>query len=323
MITCARCDSEVEADYSMGAEVGGKDWKDVCRECYDEIVDTCQICGEDTMPSAVSEFILVKAELARTAGRPPGIYRVIDRPFMLCSMLGGGSLTNYMVRFVDKLPKFDNTFDISGHICKSCAKPYAETDARVYKCPRSRPGYYRSASAFWMFHKHGWRIQNCYTRAVILSNPDMLRDLECDVADRDENGHICGANAAPWEALRDTYGLPPLPTYHEWPLVMHNGVTVYRTDEGSGYFGELALRPEPRYRNQYARTPLLFHYTELPTYKPRFYKSYTGETRSVHDYYKDKDWAVETVVAAIEAGALTPQGVAKIAALDPAQEACL
>jgi hypothetical protein len=99
------------------------------------------------------------------------------------------------------------------------------------------------------FDKKGWELERAHTRATILSNPDMLRDLECDSTDRDANGtHISRANSSDWDDLKKLYDLPELPTYHEWVFAKRKGVKVYY----AGYKGAdswMTWHPEPRYRS--------------------------------------------------------------------------
>jgi hypothetical protein len=128
-LTCKSCGNDVDYDDSLYLDGTG----DVCRDCYDDEVETCQICGDqDVVPKQVSEFILCKAELSTTADRPPGIYRVLSYPFLTCSMLGGGSMHYYDVLFIDKLPKAEEGYEISGKICKSCAKAYHDKQREAY-----------------------------------------------------------------------------------------------------------------------------------------------------------------------------------------------
>jgi len=296
-IECGQCGCEVDLEESYSAKVGEKgNWQDVCQDCYREIVETCQLCGEeDVMPSDVSEFILIKAEFSRTASRPPGIYRVLNYPFMSCGMLGGGHLCSYDILFIDKLPKFDEHYEISGHICKKCSHPYAETQRKVYG--------HRSLKKLREWDKKGWELQRAHTRATILANPDMLRDLECDPTDEDAAGHhISYANARDWHDLKELYDLPDgLPTYHEWVFVEHKGVKVYYAGYKSAS-SWMTLHPEPRFRTN-GHGLGAFACSDLPTYA----RHHLGRE---YDYYGARELAAKpAVIDAINLGAITQEGI--------------
>lgn len=225
-IICHQCGMETPFDESLGAEIGddGK-WQDVCRECYDEIVEACQICGrDDVMPSNVSEFIVVKTELADTASRLPGIYKIKHRPFLSIPMIGSGSLHASDVVFVDRLPRRDSKFEISGHTCNECAKPYASKFEAVYGKVRPARNFRRDPME---------ERERIHAAATVADNPDMLRDLEIDTADED---------------LQRWCPLPVFATtYHEQLFLEHKGVRVYWTSRGSANW--LTMRPEPSFRN--------------------------------------------------------------------------
>lgn len=296
-ILCNECGNETPFDESLGAEVGKLgQWKDVCRDCYNEIVTTCQLCGEDAMPSDVSEFILCKAELSTTAARPPGIYRVAHRPFLSIPLIGSGSLHGNDVLFVDKLPKPDREYDISGHICHKCAIPYHKIFKRVYRIRKSlAPAMIemrgcKGREAKWMAvltgSRKGWDIQKNYTRKTILANPDMLRDLESSPCPK----------WGEWADIKKHYDLPDgLPTYHDWLFVEHKGVKVYRCYEEST--GWLALNPDPEFRNSHKSSPLIFAASGLPTWKspPEYRYEHPKEDR-------------QAVIDAIDQGILRQDG---------------
>ena len=275
---CQRCDCDLPEDENYWAE--GYD-EGVCSDCYRDIVVTCQLSGEDdVMPSDVSPYILVKAELARTCYRPPGIYRVLRRPFIFGSLLGGGSLTDYYVRFVAPLPKPDHHYEISGHICRKAAKPYHRIWREAY-----------GLRGLKIFDHHQWQLERAHTRRTILANPEMLRDLECD---KDRWGD--------WADLKRVYDLPDtLPTYHEWLALEHNGVRVFFSyrDLWDSWF---TLSPLPSMR--YCRGNLIFAASSLSTW--------TGDGQE--SYYRNhKACSSAAIIAAIDAGILTQVGVQEAA----------
>lgn len=218
---------------------------DVCRSCYDEEIETCQLCGnDDVQKKQVSDFILCKFELSRTARRPPGIYRVLHYPFLTCSMLGGGFMHGYDVLFVDKLPKPEEHYEISGKICETCAKEFEQ---------KRRDAYGRRPLTKFGFDKKGWELERAHTRAVAVANPDMMRDLECD------------QDSSYWTELKEAYDLPDLPTYREWVFVEHQGVKVFY----AGYKSPdswMTWHPEPRFRSN-GHGQDVFSPTGLPNWK--------------------------------------------------------
>lgn len=301
--TCDSCGTECDRE-SEGLWAEGYD--NVCRECYDEIVKTCQLCdSDDVMPSDVSEYILVKTEFAPShPAKPPGIYRILSRPFMMSCIIGTDSLFSNDVLFIDKLPKRDSEYEISGHICKECAKPYMSVYMNAY---RYRPDLepimadYSGCKdrterwhALLQYTRQGWIIQREHTRKVIMDNREMLRDLECDADDSD------------WTDLQELYELPKLPTYHEWLFLEHKGVRVFRRyDHDSAW---LTLRPEPLYRNQYYRDNdcVIFDASDLPTWPRQVYQSWSYSYG--HD---DPDRSRQAVIDAIEHGIITPTKITK------------
>lgn len=281
---CYQCGTPTRPDDMLGAECTPRGrWKDVCQECYHDIVCTCQVCGDtDVMPSDVSDFTLLKAELATTGTRPPGIYRIRSRPFMTSSMLGGGFIHGYDLVFVDRLPKPDHKCEISGHVCAKCAVNYAAKFQAAYGC---------EIEALKAFDKASWEKERQHTRATILANPDMLRDLECTP---DEWSR--------WADLKELYDLPDMATYHEWLFLEHKGVRVFRCYRGSSSW--LALDPDPKYRDGRYGHALIFDASSLPTW----YRD-CDEHRYEHPV-EDR----RAVIAAIEQGILTQSGVRKQAA---------
>lgn len=273
---CGSCGSEMESDSGYWAE-GYK--RDVCWECYHEIVTDCTICGSsDVMPSDVSDFILVKAEFSRTGQRPPGIYRVLSYPFYISSMLGGGSICNYDIRFADKLPKPDSNYDISGHICNECCEPYAKTFKKVYGNKALAHG----------FDKAAWVLEREYARNVIIKNPDMMRDLECS---RDDSY---------WEQIKDAFCLPnDIHTYHDWLFLKFKGVSIYCSYRHRG--GWLTVNPDPKYRGgpRGDSQGIIFDASGLPGWK-RIGKEYKYE-HPIEDR--------RAVKLAIKSGILTQRGL--------------
>jgi hypothetical protein len=269
---CQRCGQELDEGEGYWAE----GWEsDVCEECFLDTVVTCQLSGEeDVMPSDVSPFIVVKTELCT----PPGIYRVLRRPFLLCAMVGGTSLMRHSVRFVAPLPRPDHTFEISGNICRKAAEPYRKLYRKIYGTKAWGQGAYG---------RHLDKIEHAHIRATILANPDMLRDLECD---KDHYKFL---------DLREDYDLPDgLPTYHEWLAVEHKGVKVFFSyrDLWDSWF---TLSPLPKHRYCRGERRLTFAATCLPTWKS------DGRDRFYRDH---RSCSTKAIIAAIDAGLLTQEG---------------
>ena len=275
--TCESCGCESEYDR--------------CEECEYQQTTDCNICEEQIEIEDASDFILMKADLSATGQRPPGVYlRKTKGPFMVQPMLGAGWLTSHSVLFVDKLPKRSDEYDLSGYICQQCSKKYADIVARIYESDRS------------------WDVERKFTRDIILANPDMLRDLECDSVSKDEHGkHLRYANDNDWNDIKKIYDLPDLPTFHEWIFVEHNGVKVFQTRH-PGYFsgddpGWLALSPEPRFRSG---AGCLFPQTFAPCSLPT-HEGFDNDWNS--KYYIGRRKAIEAVVSAIDQGILRQDGI--------------
>lgn len=285
---CDRCGCEMREDEGYWAE--GHD--NVCSECYHAIVETCQLCGDDdVMPSGVSEFILVKNELARTATRLPGIYRIKRRPFLCIPMIGGGSLLGADVVFVDRLPKPDREYEISGHVCKKCAQSYAKRFRAIYgdvsDRTKQRGGKYFNP----MCERERVRVASVARR-----HPTMLRDLEEDAA-------------YTLAELRQRWDLPRVKAWHDWLLLEHKGVKVYAIYPGDRYGDSwLSLRPEPRYRNDRCREPgVIFCASGLPTYPQWGYEANRDTYHNHYDYARQH--SRPAIIAAIDRGLLTQTGV--------------
>lgn len=285
-LKCDSCGEEFDEDSRRG--LGDSDV--LCEDCYENNTNECQLCHERVEDTDTSPFILVKAEFGSTGHRPPGIYRVTDRPFMTCPMIGSGWLHGGDVVFVDKLPEFGRAYEISGHVCNDCAAPWAAKFQEVY------------GDDVQGDDENKWLVEREHTRKTILANPDMLRDLECDPSSEGPDcKYMTYANANDWEELRDLYDLPELPTFHEMLFVEHRGVKVYRTCKG-GYFNNvswLALSPEPRYRRGAGSIfPETFAASGLPTYD-------RDPSRSYYDNYDD---SMKAVIKAIDRGLLKQDG---------------
>ncbi len=288
-LTCGNCGCDVDEDETVWI-----DSQEVCDECYYELTSECQLCRERYEDRYISRFILVKAELGSTDRRPPGIYWVASRPFLSVPLIGSGSLHGSDVVFVDKLPEFDRAYEISGYICKGCAKRRRyESNLRHVYGKRKLKSY----------DPERWIKERRYTRRVILANPNMLRDLECDTTHEDENDrHLSYANANDWNDIKKLYGLPDLPTFHEWLFVEHQGVRVYKTcfSYGSCDPGWLSISPEPRFRSGAGCLfPQTFAASSLPTHVPY---------DSQRSFYYGYDDAMKAVKLAIEQGFLKQDG---------------
>lgn len=288
-LLCHECGTDLSENTMLGAEVDGKD-VDVCESCYSDIISVCQLCSEDTQPSHVSEYILVKAELGGTSTRPPGIYRILSRPFLSIPMIGSGSMHASDVLFIDRLPEFDEKYDISGHICTKCASRFVEKCADIYGRRKLKS-----------YDETQWKCEREHTRQTILSYPDLLRDLECDQANYAPDGsHLDYANANQWLGLKRLYDLPDgLPTFHEWLFVEHHGLKVFSSYRGRdpSWF---SLSPEPRFRHGAGRLfPTTFAASSLPTHEPY---------DSSRQYYHGNRLAREAIVKAIEMGLVRQDG---------------
>lgn len=285
---CDRCGCEVREDASYWAE----GHTHVCSECYHAIVKTCQLCGDDdVMPSGVSEFILVKNELARTATRLPGIYRIKRRPFLCIPMIGGGSLMEADVVFVDRLPKPDREYEISGHVCKKCAQSYAKRFRAIYGGVSDRFHSVRGKFINPMAERERVRVASVARR-----HPTMLRDLEEDAV-------------YTLAELRQSWDLPHVQTWHEWLLLEHKGVKVYAIYPGDRYGDSwLSLRPEPRYRDDRCREPgVIFCASGLPTYPQWDYEANRDTYHNHYDYARQH--SRPAIIAAIDQGLVTQTGV--------------
>jgi len=283
---CGNCGCDVNEE-----ETCWVDSQDVCDECYNSLTNECQLCHERFEDRDTSRFILVKAELGITDRRPPGIYWVASRPFLSVPTIGGGSLHGSDVVFVDNLPESDRAYEISGHICKGCAnrKRYESKLRHVYGKRKLKS-----------YDPERWIKERKYTRRVILANPNMLRDLECDTTHEGKDGiYLCYANANDWIDIKKLYRLPDLPTYHEWLFVEHQGVRVYKTC--SSYDAcWLSVSPEPRFRSGAGCLfPQTFAASSLPTHVP-----YDSRRNFYHGY----DDAMTAVKLAIEQGLLRQDG---------------
>lgn len=282
-IICKNCGERFDPDQE-GAWI--ENVGDCCSGCYSELIETCQLCSEEVQSSEISDFIVCKTELSITGDRPPGIYRVLNWPFMTSSMLGGGWIHSYDLLFIDKLPKPDEQIEISGKLCRKCAAPYQ----RAYRLAYG----HRSPGSFG-FSKRGWELQKSRTRNVILANPEMLRDLECD------------ADSYKFRKLKEIYDLPDgLPTYHEWIFVKHKGVKVFY----AGYKRAdswMTWHPEPKYRTN-GHGPHCFAPSGLPAYE----KHAPTHDSSGYEYScisRDLIAARPAVIEAIELGILRQDGV--------------
>ena len=294
-IECASCGTEIEDPDNSGA-YWHEDYKsDICDECYREETDTCQLCGDDDlMPSGKSEFIVVKCELAVTADRPPGIYRIMSRPFLSIPLIGSASMDGNDVVFTGPLPKRDSEYDISGYVCKTCARPYHRTFQGVYGTPAAHcknSSWHRSPlwppllaaggnrrGDGWEDTRgcYGWYLEKSHVQSTIRNHPEMLRDLECEPDNYQwqdffklfELGNDVRTQERPWEeriVCRHK-------TWHDWLALEHLGVKIYFTSEYQGMYGEdrwkqLALRPDPKYResNWNEKNPMLIYTHGLPT----------------------------------------------------------
>lgn len=232
-IECSECGNEVDPE-----ETYGTDDTPICYDCYRDSLTDCQICEEGVEEEEVSEFIVVKTEFSETGNRLPGIYRIKSRPFMTCSIIGSGWLHGGDILFIDRLPRRDSKFKISGNICCRCADPYKPIDSRIY-----------GASKRWDVLR---RRERRRVVAVVAAHPEMLLDLETDTADAD---------------LHRWCPIPVFaPTYRPRLFLEHRGVKIYWNGEWANW---LSLRPEPSKRNAtYRMARTVFSPRGLKTWEP-------------------------------------------------------
>ena len=304
---CAHCGCELDLD-SEGMGIWDKDGnsEDVCSQCYDEHVLTCQICGEQVMPHEAGSCIVVKLELGECA-HPcslPGIYRVRRRPFLSVPIVGSPSLHPDSLLFVDVLPKPDDDFEISGHTCRQCAKRYdaiywqayakAFADAKLKR--RAQRSSYRLKRGWWPVEAaQRRRITEAFTK-----HPERLMDLECELDElADDYGHVI---------------LPRAKTYHDYVALQHRGVTIYKSylSEHERYSGWLLLRPEPRFRRMSQGSfyhdgknldgSVMFSAGSLPTWQQ-------PKDWPYHSNYDSEQSAKRAIIDAIDQGLLRQDGV--------------
>jgi len=286
--TCSRCGEKYPDEEARSVEVKRGVYEDFCDHCEAEETTTCTISSENLDPAQESKFILIKTEAANTMDRPPGIYRVVERPFYTGCIVGSGWMHADSLLFVAPLPKPDVTYDLSGKISRASVqrlgihkvwrKAYGKAACkaagkRAYKALQKEFPGENLKEKFWDL-KHNRdefdlrASEKEHARATILANPDILRDLECDAESRDGNGnHISYADDSSWKAIQAWLGLPDgLPTYHELVILSHKGVKVYGSYHGSKANNWIHLQPEPRFRG--GRSAGSFTAYDLPFHKP-------------------------------------------------------
>lgn len=281
---CSRCQNTLADEEGYSVETSRGKWEEFCSSCHHDQVDDCKICDEETDPAQISGFILLKTEAAKTMGFLPGVYRVRNRPLYYGSMLGGGHMSRSSLLFLDKLPKPDENYGISGHICRGCAGPYAKIWRENYRTEhtqtlreqviKTRKDRIEKSKALEIANgdsppKH-W--DNPYephlldllqaaevnrARKVIAAHPEMLLDLECDPSIQPEPGEESAKEPrrfddSTWKDICNALELPDevrygTKTYHDWIFVDHRGVKIYY----AGYKRAdswMTLHPEPRFR---------------------------------------------------------------------------
>lgn len=126
--TCSECGNEDDFENGVGDAESF-----LCYDCYRESLTDCALCQEGVEEEQVSPYIVVKTEFAETGNRLPGIYRIRRKPFMTSCMIGSGWIHGRDILFIDRLPRADACFEISGNICVQCAEDHAYrlTDRRV------------------------------------------------------------------------------------------------------------------------------------------------------------------------------------------------
>jgi len=298
-IECASCGGTID-DPESGDAYWHEDYDgDVCADCYDAKTHTCQLCGDtDVMPSALSGFIVVKRELAPPS-RPPGIFRILNQPFLSIPLIGSSHMHATDVCWIDRLPKRDCDFDVSGHICKTCAPRYE----RIWK---KHFQYEPKQSRGWWSAYH-WHIEKRRTRKALMAHPDILRDLETPHFWNPSDHH----RVSDIRRLEEIYSIRiRARTWHEWLVFRHKGVSIYgcyspRCDLDSW----LLLTPDPRYRclSHRAEVPhLVLVASCLPTYPETPPKP--GETYYFESHYEKLVNSKKAIIDAIDHGLLTQNG---------------
>lgn len=211
----------------------------ICDNCYRDSLVDCQICEDGHEANDMSQFILVKAELAETGNRIPGVYTRTDRTTMMHCMLGSTELLGGNILFIEQLPWRDDVIEISGEICKQCA------EKRCYNVLKN---------AAYGLETNGQKLAELEKKRVlevVTQSPEILQDLDTDTLD---------------EKILRWCDLPSdKPTY--WPLIFldYKGVKIYSTIKNNSTW--LTIRPEPSFRGKY--TPgLVFTATGLSTWEP-------------------------------------------------------
>lgn len=299
---CAICGCDI--DESDACYLNGEG--DCCPSCFNEHSHTCQLCEEDGLgEDDLSPFILVKTELANCMSRArfPGIYRRINRgAFMSVPMIGSPTVWAYEVAFVATLPKGDDHYDISGHICKACAPRYERIYKRVYEyAPQPRPVPFFSVDSHWPLEKK-------HTRRAVLRDRRALRNLETHI---DPTWRHCRTSD-----LLSLYGLPRnLKTWSDWIALSYKSVTIYSLHRRTGddLEGWLTLSPHPSYRNwgwwsRKLNEHLIFCASGLPTYPQKQREPDDTEWRYESRYEKAVK-SRQAIIAAIDAGLLRQDGV--------------
>ena len=338
-LTCPKCGDEIgDEDSSFGVETSRGKYEDLCEGCARDLQHECKITGEEIDPAQVSRFVVIKTEAASTMNFLPGIYRVVHNGFYTASMIGSGWMNRDALLFVAPLPKPDESYDISGHISRHAALPYAKIWRQIYGHSGIKAAgrlRHKGAPKFDKWSRYRLeksrrdRAEWFHARKTVLENPDMIRDLECDPTTLDENGHSMPYSSDhPWEAIKEYLALPELPTYHKWIFVEHRGVTVYY----AGYKSEdswMTLREEPRFRSN-GHGPECFSISGLPNWgkhKKTYVNKRAKETKKLLEscggekhplaYYEgyvsscdmSRSIAKEVLLEAIEQGHVTPDKV--------------
>lgn len=296
---CAHCGSTIEEDESYGIQTSRHKWEEVCNSCELDLQQTCQITKEEIDPAEVSRFVVLKTEAAETMGFLPGIYRTLDNGFYTGCLLGSGWMNRRSLLWIAPLPKPDETYDISGHICRSAAVPFAKIWRKTYGAAglkaaatlrhKEAPKYDKWDQRHPSTQNRQRRAEWFHARKTVLENPDILRNLECDQTDTDEEGnHIPYADNSHWKDVQEALALPDgLPTYHEWVFVEHKGTKVYY----AGYKGAdswMTLDPEPKARSN-GHGPNCFAISGLPNWGKHRDAYVEKSARRMLDTFRDMD----------------------------------
>ena len=117
---CLRCGNELddeELDYPRKDEDGDA----ICDECFHEHYEfTCCWCCEYGDVKDQHNLLVVFEEVSDVK---PGIYKITERPYYICAMIGSSWLIpGSLVRIAELNPDMDGNNYPCGHLCLECQK---------------------------------------------------------------------------------------------------------------------------------------------------------------------------------------------------------